>query len=281
MAGILADNQIAREFDKNGFVKIPFLSAQQLMALKELFDRYCVSAANATGEIYYSAFDNSIADNLIINDGIKQILSESYGRLFTGYEAYAAMFFSKGKGEKELFLHQDWSYTEEAEKFVATIWCPLADTDVDSGCLFAIPGSHRFFKNYRSANLPTGRVALDDEMKTAVVNIALQAGEAVLFHPALFHGSHPNRRPQQRVVAANLIVEPGEKLSYFNATGEGLINQHVLSEKEFFTSLLDLSTQKAAPTGPVLQTIAYQHTMVNRQMLLDKCDGAWRNAFGL
>jgi phytanoyl-CoA hydroxylase len=95
-------------------------------------------------------------------------------------------------------LHQDLRYfrIRPANKIVAA-WTAIGATSRESGCLAAIPGSHRgaLFDHgnpdwdYLNAGF-YGIAELDDSKR---VHLDMQPGETLLFHPLLIHGSGRNR----------------------------------------------------------------------------------------
>jgi ectoine hydroxylase-related dioxygenase (phytanoyl-CoA dioxygenase family) len=100
--------------------------------------------------------------------------------------------------------HQDYSYwTRTAPMAHLSCWIGLDDSTRDNGCVYYVPGSHRWNL------LPTTGLAndmhaienvLSDEQKTEFkpVAIELKAGEASFHHPLMVHGSYENRSDQPR-----------------------------------------------------------------------------------
>ena len=95
-------------------------------------------------------------------------------------------------------LHQDLRYfrIRPADKIVAA-WTALGPTTRESGCLTAIPGSHKgqllehSDPDWEFVN--AGFYGIDPPENAQRVYIELQPGETVFFHPLLIHGSGRNR----------------------------------------------------------------------------------------
>lgn len=95
--------------------------------------------------------------------------------------------------ERILPLHQELG---QISMLNMSVWCPLVDTTETSGGLACVPGSHkggrvkhRFFpemNNYHG-------ICEDEFDPSEVRNLRIRRGDAVVFHPFLFHGSVPNR----------------------------------------------------------------------------------------
>ena len=75
-------------------------------------------------------------------------------------------------------------------------WTPFADTTRESGCLAAIPGSHRGEllehgdPDWEFVN--AGFFAIEGVDGTDRVHLEMRRGDTLLFHPLLIHGSGRN-----------------------------------------------------------------------------------------
>lgn len=104
--------------------------------------------------------------------------------------------------------HQDYSYWTRSQPMAhLTCWIGLDDSTRDNGCLWYVPGSHRW------PLLPITGLAGDmDAIQTVLsaeqqqqfqpVAIELKKGQCSFHHPLLVHGSYENRtdRPRRAVV---------------------------------------------------------------------------------
>jgi hypothetical protein len=111
--------------------------------------------------------------------------------------------------------HQDYSYWTRTEPMEhLTCWIGLDDTTRDNGCLWYIPGSHRW------PLLPITGLAGDmDEIRTVLtaaqrdafrpVAIELRKGECAFHHPLMVHGSYENRTDGPRRAAVINVFRDG------------------------------------------------------------------------
>lgn len=113
---------------------------------------------------------------------------------------YRAVLFNKpGEGGTVLPWHQDGgSYWGLDRAPTLQIWTALDDAPLGSGCLEVIPGSHR-----AGLATPLGGVIPDHVVATRDVErervfVPAGAGEVVLVHNHLWHGSGVNRTPRAR-----------------------------------------------------------------------------------
>ena len=85
--------------------------------------------------------------------------------------------------------HQDSQYYGQATQHlhVVSLWIPLVDVAEDNGCLYVIPGSHKW-------NLLKGQVHTWEEMEQRGQPVALpmRPGDILLLSNLTFHTSKPN-----------------------------------------------------------------------------------------
>jgi len=100
--------------------------------------------------------------------------------------------------------HQDYSYWTRTQPMQhLTCWMALDDSTTENGCLYYVPGSHRWNL------LPvTGLAGNMDEIRTVLtpeqleqfhpVPIELKRGQCTFHHPLTVHGSYENRSDRPR-----------------------------------------------------------------------------------
>jgi hypothetical protein len=97
--------------------------------------------------------------------------------------------------------HQDSQYygAETANAHIITVWVPFIDVDEDNGCLWFIPGSHRWglLGGARGADLNI-RMFEDVEQRGKAMPLPMRRGDIVLFPNLTVHGSKVNRTPRVR-----------------------------------------------------------------------------------
>jgi ectoine hydroxylase-related dioxygenase (phytanoyl-CoA dioxygenase family) len=111
--------------------------------------------------------------------------------------------------------HQDYSYwTRTAPMAHLTCWIGLDDSTRANGCLWYVPGSHRW--NLLPITGLTGdmeeiRTVLSEEQKAAFqpVPIELHAGQCSFHHPLMVHGSYANHSDRPRRAAVINVFRDG------------------------------------------------------------------------
>lgn len=113
---------------------------------------------------------------------------------------YRAVLFNKpARGGTVLPWHQDGgSYWGLDRNPTLQIWTALDDAPVESGCLEVIPGSHRGGLATPLGGVIPDRVLATRDIERERALVPAAAGEVVLIHNHLWHGSGVNRTAQPR-----------------------------------------------------------------------------------
>lgn len=270
MIRVIKDDVLHSQFQKQGFVVVPFMDVTQLDKMSALFHTYCHNASYTANGIFYSLFANSWQDKLKLRDEIRLVWKESYERTFINYQPFAESFLAKAKTTEDLLLHQDWSYAEEGRHFAATVWCPLSDVDEQNGGLFVLPGSQHFFTNFRSGTLPTTRLTPNSRLQKYLMPLKVRKGEAVIFHQGLFHGSFPNTTDTVRIVAASVILEAGKSAAYYHQLSTTEVGLFEMTDDVFLGEVESLAAMKMPVAAVFKQKIPYIHHSVSAEDLIRK-----------
>ncbi|EFA06775.2 phytanoyl-CoA dioxygenase, peroxisomal [Tribolium castaneum] len=138
-------------------------------------------------------------------------------------------------------LHQDLHYFpfRPADRIAAS-WTAMERVDENNGCLYVIPGSHKwelyphtYPQGYKN-RLYHGVQGLDHLPK---VNVVMEKGDTVFFHPILLHGSGPNRTKGFRKA---ISCHYADSNCYFIDV-RGTLQEHIAEEIE------TLAKKKGAP----------------------------------
>lgn len=106
-----------------------------------------------------------------------------------------------GTGSSKHPVHQDLLYFpfRPSNKIVAS-WTALEKITHENGCLYVSPGSHKggLFAHERDDSGNSGYVGITEKVTTDTykkygkIEVPMEAGDTIFFHPCLFHGSGPN-----------------------------------------------------------------------------------------
>jgi ectoine hydroxylase-related dioxygenase (phytanoyl-CoA dioxygenase family) len=100
--------------------------------------------------------------------------------------------------------HQDYSYWTRTKPMAhITCWIGLDDSTKENGCLYYVPGSHRWDLlpiTGLAGDMNAVQSVLSPEQRAQFkpVPIELKKGQASFHHPLMLHGSYENRTNQAR-----------------------------------------------------------------------------------
>ena len=198
----------------NGYTKLGNIGATNLKKviletenLKEEIKPYCKSGKLfALIDTHLSLFlqSNKIAQDYLA-DYVKYFFSEEE------VDVFGASHLVKPFGNKSKFAcHQDSSIVNEPDNFSINAWMPLTDVNRLNGCIWMLPGSH-ILPNFRRI-AGQGPFVLEDIQKDLwkkMIPIPVKAGDVILFHRSILHGSSRNFLPWHRYrFAIEAIVLP-------------------------------------------------------------------------
>jgi ectoine hydroxylase-related dioxygenase (phytanoyl-CoA dioxygenase family) len=121
--------------------------------------------------------------------------------------------------------HQDYSYwTRTLPMAHLTCWIGLDDSTLENGCLYYVPGSHRWNllpQTGLAGDMDEIMTVLTPEQKAAFhpIPIELKRGECSFHHPLMVHGSYANYSDRPRRATIVNAFRDGVK----SATDEELL----------------------------------------------------------
>jgi len=138
--------------------------------------------------------------------------------------------------------HQDYSYwTRTGPIQHLTCWCALDDATTENGCLYYVPGSHRWGlldKPKLAGNMEGLTDYLTEEQKKEFkpVPIELKKGYATFHHPLMVHGSYENKSNRSRRAFVLNVFAEGTQSNTDEAvlTGVPIISKGRKMEGQFF-----------------------------------------------
>ena len=115
------------------------------------------------------------------------------------------------------------------QEFQKRVLAPVAIDDfrADSGCLEVVPGSHKLGPLGLGWEANTHRIEAEyqDVIRQEAVQVDLKAGDAVLFHGLLLHGSPGNHSPHARR-SLTVCFYPGDLSIVSTRRDEGNTSGH-------------------------------------------------------
>jgi phytanoyl-CoA hydroxylase len=143
----------------------------------------------------YDSFSLQMMKLPIIRGAVAQLL---------GDEAMGiqSMYFFKEPGASGQAAHQDYNYIRNEPNTLIGVWMAMDDTDEENGCLWVLPGSHRFgllkhgdVKNRKEHDPDMSEIEEID--LTQEIPVVMEKGDILIIHNLVVHSSLRNRSPDR------------------------------------------------------------------------------------
>lgn len=250
---MLLDPRADRRLKRDGFVKLPLITADRAAALRRRFEELrgfdgqgFVSDLVVTDRQYRKEADAVLSEEL----------DSTAASLFVGHEPFLRSFLCKYPGpDSGLYLHQDWMYVDEREGArTYVVWVALQDVDGDNGQLRVLRGSHLIDCPVRGTALITPWLSHQSVIEPRLLSLPLKAGECVVFDNRLVHSSYPNHTEEPRVAAAIGLRPAGEQLVHFRRDDDAHATRYDV-DPAFFVSAVPEVLLHRRPDLPVAETV--------------------------
>lgn len=265
---------IQEHFEKQGYVKLKLLTEADLEQLEEIHSRYMNDfKPNWDGwGLHTSALHNDEKSNLKLNEEIRLFLEAKFSNILVNAEIMGGSFIHKNNSNHpELGLHQDWNLVDENNYDSCAIWLPFAEVNKENGALFFLPGSHRYFNNYRSGSYSSRRISTDSELRKYCKTEMLNSGELLIYHHAIFHGSHQNTSNQIRKVCIGSLKHSEAQLIYYHQNESDQQCEMYEADFNLFFKTLEVLENRAMPKHyKRINSINYKHESITLEMLKEK-----------
>jgi hypothetical protein len=214
------DNEyLNNELFSKGFVKIGFLPKNVLDDLRK--DSYSLIKKTLIhypkGELFNlinSDFEIKSSSNKIVDNYFTPYLTDKLDNSLV--DCFPVSHLIKPFGLKSDIWHQDSSIVDEREAFSLNAWVSLINSNRYNGCLWVLPGSHINEIYFRQFGYNPITNSFIKKIKKELVPIEAKAGEVVLFHRNLIHGSSVNLLTKRRVAIESVIISKNAQLYNFH-----------------------------------------------------------------
>ena len=203
----------AEFFHENGFARTGrILSREEAGEIRALVERFEHEHPEAVGKLDLKA--SLLFPSLDRLSAHPAIMARLRGVMGPNIMCHSAAFRNKAP-DRRTFVgwHQDTAYEWiDPPKIVA--WLAVTESTEENGCLRFIPGSQEWgaLRHVETANpdsmLTHGHHIVDDFDERLAVSVELEAGEGVLFHYGVVHGSAPNHSEDRRMALFFDYVRP-------------------------------------------------------------------------
>ena len=228
---------LATRFVEDGYIVVPDLvSPDDLSRIVDDAQRfiagdYPVSNLPDNGDVlavHFPHWVSPMAMDMVQHDGVIGVLSQITGAHLPQWDGATkcmqSMLFFKPPGLQGQAWHQDERFIPTRDRSLVGAWIAVDDANIDNGCLWVLPGSHRTgqlwpTRDHGKPELfdPTDEsFGFDDE---AAIPVEVSAGSVVFFNGYLLHRSLPNRSTRRRMALVNHYMNAWSPLPWMMEQG--------------------------------------------------------------
>lgn len=158
--------------------------------------------------------DIKLESNRIVEKYVNGFLNEIFD--LNQVDIYPVSHIIKPFGLKSSIYHQDSSIVDERTNYSLNAWVPLVNSNKLNGCMWFLPGSHKTQNHFRQFGFNPFVGKLLRQVKPLLQPFPVEAGEVVVFHRNIIHGSSINYLPVNRVALESVIVNKNAQLYNFH-----------------------------------------------------------------
>jgi ectoine hydroxylase-related dioxygenase (phytanoyl-CoA dioxygenase family) len=285
MRNIFVDENLEKQFRKEGYVKVPFINADEVAKLKQLFfdtlpqsGGQITSGETGVDQASFITYDFTFIDkNADYKRMVFKIITEYFkphmNRLLDNYRPIIANYIRKQSDTGEVPLHENWAFADEKKCTTVSIWCPLVDSTVDNGTLQVVPGSHKRFGEHRGPMVPWELEGIKHEIiNNHLVPLETKAGDCVILDDSIVHYSAINKTNDLRL-AIQLICVPGEMPSihyYMDYQNNPNEIQMIEVNDDFY---MEFNPWKKVESPKIIARIPFVNKQLTEQDFISKIAG--------
>jgi ectoine hydroxylase-related dioxygenase (phytanoyl-CoA dioxygenase family) len=243
---LIKDTNAAKLLDEQGYLIQPLLNSQAVKKLLELYE----STIPAMTNLYYASIDcKDDAYKNAVDEGIRAVIEAPLKTLLHDFDLMTGNFIVKKPGKASLvYVHTDWTFTEEFDGSPLVIWIPLHDVDKKNGALEVIEGSHHLVPKVRGPGVPNTLLPYHEFIRRKWAKLVpMKAGEVMFFKSNLIHCSPPNVSNSTRVAIRIEVLPAGRKMIiyYQSPSSKDEVGVYEI-QKNFFTTYVKGAEPKNA-----------------------------------
>jgi len=285
MRRVMNDDQLEAQFQRDGYVEIPFISKEEVAGLwQKFYDTLPRSGGQITaGETGVEGtrlitYDFTFIDkNIEYKKEVFKIITDYFKphveKWLADYKPVIANYIRKKTDTGEVPLHQNWAFADERKVCTVSIWCPLIDSFRENGTLQVVPGSHKRFGEVRGPMIPWELDNIKNEIiSDYLIPLNVKAGNAVVLDDSIVHYSAVNNTNELRL-AIQLILIPNEvpSIHYHMNPSQSKEDVNVLEvDHEFYMQFNPWKQPEGAKT---IRQFKYQPRAIDIKEFKDRLKG--------
>ncbi|MGB6057844.1 MAG: phytanoyl-CoA dioxygenase family protein [Microthrixaceae bacterium] len=234
----MRDPDLQRQVEDRGWVVVDLLTESEVRAMVDGYDRLdheiTVDRSFAAG-FHATIIDERHDYRVQCHDLIAAIFGSVADRVFDDMTLAMTNFVHKEPGAAAVPDHVDWTMVDEPTVSSLSVWSPLCDTDVSTGCIGVLDRSHLAVSFLRASVNPSYMETSDFGAGLPGRELLpLKAGQGVVFDHRLVHFSTAHLGAEPRVAFTCEMVPSEVPLVHFERIDTGRFRRHVV-EPGFFT----------------------------------------------
>lgn len=137
-----------------------------------------------------------VIKNYLSHKGILNVLK---GIVSPNLKCMQSMLFVKAPGKAGQAWHQDEYYIPTRDCSLVGAWIAIDDANLDNGCLWIIPGSHKpayirnRVSNHNQEYADVDTIDVPDDLKEKMIPVEVKSGTVVFFNGYTLHSSRRNK----------------------------------------------------------------------------------------
>ena len=174
------------------------LEYAQRLQTAELEYPEALNAQNRNNPHLAFKFLDELVHHPLVLDAVEDLIGPAFSLWGT------VLFIKEPQSSHFVSWHQDATYAGVAPHDYVTPWLALTPSNLETGCMSMIPGSHKdaiqpHEETFHEDNILTRGQKIDAVDESIAVDLILKPGQMSLHHATVIHGSQPNRSRQRRV----------------------------------------------------------------------------------
>lgn len=150
-----------------------------------------------------------------IDRNVQTILPRMFDMDKVDFRTGGAFVVKPAHENSSLAAHQDSSFIDEEKDYSLFMWIPFCDVTLENGPIRVLSGSHLWGNTQRGFSVPWNLSRHVPLLERHMVPVTANAGDVLIFDPALVHGSSTNLSTRTRHAITITVVRKNPRLIYF------------------------------------------------------------------
>lgn len=204
MPKVLSKQQIEQYHEQGYISPIDVMSteeasryAERLAAAEATYSEALNAENRNNAHLTFTSLDE-LAYHHVVLDAVEDLLGEEFSLWGS------VLFIKEPKSKHYVSWHQDAAYMGIVPQNFATPWIALSGSNLETGCMSMIPGSHKeaiqpHSDTFEKDNILTRGQNIEDVDVDSVEHLILNPGQMSIHHARIIHSSQPNKSNKRRI----------------------------------------------------------------------------------